>query len=27
VLRSGWRLWQLALFYFVTFGGFVGRLR
>lgn len=23
VLRSGWRLWELALFYFVTFGGFV----
>lgn len=23
VLRSGWPLWQLALFYFVTFGGFV----
>jgi NNP family nitrate/nitrite transporter-like MFS transporter len=23
VLRSGWRLWQLALFYFVAFGGFV----
>jgi NNP family nitrate/nitrite transporter-like MFS transporter len=23
VLRSGWRLWRLALFYFVTFGGFV----
>jgi NNP family nitrate/nitrite transporter-like MFS transporter len=23
VLRSGWRLWQLAFFYFVTFGGFV----
>jgi NNP family nitrate/nitrite transporter-like MFS transporter len=23
VLRSGWRLYRLALFYFVTFGGFV----
>ncbi|HMA28199.1 MAG: MFS transporter [Solirubrobacterales bacterium] len=23
VLRSGWDMWQLALFYFVTFGGFV----
>ena len=23
VLRAGWRLWRLALFYFVTFGGFV----
>lgn len=23
VLRSGWRMWRLALFYFVTFGGFV----
>ncbi len=23
VLRSGWALWQLAFFYFVTFGGFV----
>ena len=23
VLRSGWGLWQLAFFYFVTFGGFV----
>lgn len=23
VLRSGWSLWQLAFFYFVTFGGFV----
>ena len=23
VLRSGWRLWRLALFYFVSFGGFV----
>jgi NNP family nitrate/nitrite transporter-like MFS transporter len=23
VLRSGWRLWRLALLYFVTFGGFV----
>jgi MFS transporter, NNP family, nitrate/nitrite transporter len=23
VLRSGWPLWQLAIFYFVTFGGFV----
>ncbi|MFN8215732.1 MAG: MFS transporter [Solirubrobacterales bacterium] len=23
VLRSGWKLWRLALFYFVTFGGFV----
>jgi NNP family nitrate/nitrite transporter-like MFS transporter len=23
VLRSGWRLWQLCLFYFVAFGGFV----
>lgn len=23
ILRSGWRMWQLALFYFVTFGGFV----
>jgi NNP family nitrate/nitrite transporter-like MFS transporter len=23
VIRSGWPLWQLALFYFVTFGGFV----
>lgn len=23
VLRSGWPLWQLAFFYFVTFGGFV----
>ena len=23
VLRSGWTLWQLALFYFVAFGGFV----
>ena len=23
VLRSGWDLWRLALFYFVTFGGFV----
>lgn len=23
VLRSGWRMWQLSLFYFVTFGGFV----
>ena len=23
MLRSGWRLWQLALLYFVTFGGFV----
>jgi NNP family nitrate/nitrite transporter-like MFS transporter len=23
VVRSGWPLWQLALFYFVTFGGFV----
>lgn len=23
VLRSGWRLWQLSLFYFVAFGGFV----
>jgi NNP family nitrate/nitrite transporter-like MFS transporter len=23
VLRSGWRLWRLTLFYFVTFGGFV----
>jgi NNP family nitrate/nitrite transporter-like MFS transporter len=23
VLRAGWRLWRLSLFYFVTFGGFV----
>lgn len=23
VLRAGWRLWRLALFYFITFGGFV----
>jgi NNP family nitrate/nitrite transporter-like MFS transporter len=23
VLASGWRLWRLAVFYFVTFGGFV----
>lgn len=23
VLRSGWAMWQLALFYFVSFGGFV----
>lgn len=23
VVRAGWRLWRLALFYFVTFGGFV----
>ena len=23
VLRSGWKLWRLALLYFVTFGGFV----
>jgi NNP family nitrate/nitrite transporter-like MFS transporter len=23
VLDAGWRLWRLALFYFVTFGGFV----
>jgi NNP family nitrate/nitrite transporter-like MFS transporter len=23
VLAAGWRLWRLALFYFVTFGGFV----
>ncbi|HSC90578.1 MAG TPA: MFS transporter [Gaiellaceae bacterium] len=23
MLRAGWRLWRLALFYFVTFGGFV----
>ena len=23
VLRSGWQLWQLCLFYFVAFGGFV----
>ncbi len=23
VLGSGWKLWRLALFYFVTFGGFV----
>ena len=23
VLRSGWDLWKLSLFYFVTFGGFV----
>ena len=23
VLRSGWPLWQLSFFYFVTFGGFV----
>ena len=23
VIRSGWRLWRLALLYFVTFGGFV----
>lgn len=23
VLRSGWQLWQLAFFYFVSFGGFV----
>jgi len=23
VIRSGWTLWQLALFYFVAFGGFV----
>jgi NNP family nitrate/nitrite transporter-like MFS transporter len=23
VLHAGWRLWRLALFYFVTFGGFV----
>ena len=23
VLRCGWPMWQLALFYFVTFGGFV----
>jgi NNP family nitrate/nitrite transporter-like MFS transporter len=23
VLRSGWPLWQLSLYYFVTFGGFV----
>jgi NNP family nitrate/nitrite transporter-like MFS transporter len=23
VLKSGWPLWQLAFFYFVTFGGFV----
>jgi NNP family nitrate/nitrite transporter-like MFS transporter len=23
VLRSGWDLWRLSLFYFVTFGGFV----
>jgi MFS transporter, NNP family, nitrate/nitrite transporter len=23
VVRSGWRLWQLSLFYFVAFGGFV----
>jgi NNP family nitrate/nitrite transporter-like MFS transporter len=23
VLRAGWRLWRLALLYFVTFGGFV----
>jgi NNP family nitrate/nitrite transporter-like MFS transporter len=23
VLRAGWKLWRLALFYFVTFGGFV----
>ncbi len=23
VLRSGWRMWRLAFFYFVTFGGFV----
>ncbi len=23
VIRSGWPLWQLAFFYFITFGGFV----
>jgi nitrate/nitrite transporter NarK len=23
VVRSGWRLYRLALFYFITFGGFV----
>lgn len=23
VIRSGWKLWRLTLFYFVTFGGFV----
>jgi NNP family nitrate/nitrite transporter-like MFS transporter len=23
VIRAGWRLWRLALFYFVSFGGFV----
>jgi NNP family nitrate/nitrite transporter-like MFS transporter len=23
VLRSGWKMWRLAFFYFVTFGGFV----
>jgi MFS transporter, NNP family, nitrate/nitrite transporter len=23
VIRSGWRLWRLAFFYFITFGGFV----
>jgi len=23
VLRSGWRLWRLAFFYFISFGGFV----
>jgi NNP family nitrate/nitrite transporter-like MFS transporter len=23
VIRAGWRLWRLALLYFVTFGGFV----
>jgi NNP family nitrate/nitrite transporter-like MFS transporter len=23
VLRAGWRLWRLTLFYFLTFGGFV----
>jgi NNP family nitrate/nitrite transporter-like MFS transporter len=23
VLRAGWRLWRLSLFYFLTFGGFV----
>jgi MFS transporter, NNP family, nitrate/nitrite transporter len=23
VLRAGWRLWRLAFFYFITFGGFV----
>jgi NNP family nitrate/nitrite transporter-like MFS transporter len=23
VLRSGWNLWRLSIFYFVTFGGFV----